>query len=401
MNMKEQLAALVRAMQATVKKAKDENRDLTAEEIADIETKSVEADELKAKIDQAEKSDRLIAKVGAVVVEDYDEAGDAQTAKSLGEHFVKSGALDRFRKGSGQRTATATEYKAATDPFMTGGNGQTQYGRVVASPLRRLTIADLLGQGTLSASSLTYWTQGAVTGAPTAVAENGQKPSVNFAFSPVTEALTKLAVLTKVSDEAMQDTDYLVSVINTQLVGRLAVVEEDQILGGDGTSPNLRGLLNRSGIQTYGATADTKAGNLTKIYHGLTLCATGASQLNADGIVINPSDYETLRTATDSNGQFFAGGPFVGAYGQGGIQEQPGLWGVRTVVTSAIAAGTVLVGAFGQAAQLFRKGGVQVASTNADGTDFDYNRVALRAEERILLAVYQPTAFVKLTLGTA
>lgn len=401
MNMKEQLAALVKAMQAVVKKAKDEDRDLTAEEITEIEQKSTEVETLKGKIAQAAKSQQLIAQVGAVTSE-VDESGEESSAKSLGEHFVKSGALERFRKGSGQRTATATEFKAATDPFVTGGDlGQTQYGRVVATPLRRLTIADLLGKGTLSASSLTYWTQGAVTGAPTAVAENGQKPSINFTFSPVTEALTKLAVLTKVSDEAMQDTDYLVSVINTQLTGRLAVVEEDQLLSGNGTSPNLSGLLNRSGIQTYGATSDTKATNLTKIYHGITLCATGTSQLNADGIVINPSDYETLRTATDSNGQFFAGGPFVGAYGQGGIQEQPGLWGVRTVVTSAITAGTVLVGAFGQGAQLFRKGGVQVASTNADGTDFDNNRVALRAEERILLAVYQPTAFVKLTLGTA
>jgi HK97 family phage major capsid protein len=67
-------------------------------------------------------------------------------------------------------------------------------------------------------------------------------------------------------------------------------------------------------------------------------------------------------------------------------------------VTPAIAAGTVLVGAFNSAAQLFRKGGVQVDSTNSNEDDFKYNRVALRAEERILLAVYRPTAFVKVTL---
>lgn len=405
MNLKEQLIALQKAMAAIVAGAKASNRELTDDEITDLEAKAQEATDLKARIERAEKSDELMQRLGGLSGDGAEEEPKADTvkdAKSLGDHFVKSGALETFQRGAGsQRSSSAPEFKAATDPFLVGSNGQTQYGQVVATPLRRLTVADLLSQGTLSASSLTYWQQGAVTGAPAAVAENGTKPSINFAFSPVTEALTKLAAVTKVSDESTQDTDYIVSVINSQLVGRLQVVEEDQILNGSGTAPNLRGLLNRSGIQTYGAGTDQKTGNLDKIYHGLVLVSTGTSQLTPDGIVINPADYEALRTSKDGNQQYYAGGPFTGAYGNGGIQEQPGLWGVRTVVTPAIAAGTVLVGSFQAAAQLFRKGGIRVDSTNSDQDDFVNNRVALRAEERILLAVYFASAFAKLTLGTA
>ncbi|AXH47300.1 major capsid protein [Microbacterium phage Eden] len=393
MNPKDELKQLQVKLSAIVAGAKASNRDLTDAEISDIEAGQARAVELKGLIERGEKSAALMASIaGLEVIEDVKDAGDGKpVAKTLGEHFVKSGAQAEFLKGQGQRTVSAPEFKAATDTNLAGANGKVQYGGVVETALRRLTIADLLGKGAMSNTSLTYWVQGAVEGAPTAVAEEGLKPQIHFNFSPVTEALSKIAVITKISDEAIADTDYLVSVINSQLVGRLQVVEEDQLLNGNGTAPNLRGLLNRSGIQTYATTATYTADKgFDAIFHAITLVATGSAQASADGIVINPADYEVLRLSKDLNGQYRGGGPFSGG--------NPGLWGVNTVVTPAIAAGTVLVGAFGSEAQLFRKGGIQVDSTNSNEDDFKYNRIALRAEERVLLAVYRPAAFVKVTL---
>lgn len=380
--------------------AKAASRELTDEENTLVKGFLDTVDDINAKLKRGGDTAALLKRLGDVEPSE-DTTSSVTQAKSLGEHFVKSGAAAQFAKGSGMRTATAPEFKAATDPFLAGTLGQTQYGQVVPAALRRLTVADLLGQGTMSATSLTYFTQGTVTGAPTAVAEDGTKPSINFAFSAVTEALSKIAAVTKVSDESIQDTDYIVSVINNQLVQRLQIVEEDQILNGSGTAPNLRGLLNRSGIQTYGVVGDTAAGNLDKIYHGLVMVDTGSALLPPDGIIIHPTDYEALRIKKDGQGQYYAGGPFTGAYGNGAVQEQPGLWGTRTIVTPAITAGTVLVGAFGSAAQLFRKGGIQIDSTNTDQDDFVKNRVTYRAEERLLLAVYYASAFAKLTLGAA
>ncbi|WMI34092.1 major capsid protein [Microbacterium phage Slay] len=391
MDPKAELSALEAKNSAIIAGVKASKRDLTDAEVADLEKDADRITELKAIIARGEKNAALMARFSAVEDSEDTPAAETPKAASLGEHFVKSGAQANFLKGQGQRTASAPEFKAATDTNLVAGNGQVQYGGVYETPLRRLTIASLLGSGTMNNTSLTYWVQGAVEGAPTAVAEDGQKPQIHFNFSPVTEALSKIAVITKVSDEAMADTDYLVSVINSQLVGRLMVVEEDQILNGNGTAPNLRGILNRTGLQTYATEAGyTPNKGFDAIFHAITMVATGSAQETADGIVINPADYETLRLSKDGNDNYRGGGPFAGG--------NPGLWGVRTVVTPAIAAGTVLVGAFGTAAQLFRKGGIQVDSTNSDSTDFQFNRVALRAEERILLAVYRPAAFVKLTL---
>ena len=48
----------------------------------------------------------------------------------------------------------------------------------------------------------------------------------------------------------LEDLDFVVSEINQRLLYDLAMVEESQILNGNGTGSNLLGLLNRSGIQS-------------------------------------------------------------------------------------------------------------------------------------------------------
>ena len=397
MDPKKELAELQAKNSAIIAGVKAAKRELTEAEATEMEKDAARIVELKAAIERGEKNAALMAQFSDLGDQaGKDEAGNgseaaAKAASSLGEHFVKSGAQAAFVKGTGQRTVSAPEFKAAEDTNLAGSNGKVQYGGVVDTPLRRLTIANLLGSGRMSNTSLTYWVQGVVEGSPATVAEEGLKPQIHFNFSPVTEALSKIAVITKISDEAMADTDYLVSVINAQLVGRLQIVEEDQLLNGNGTAPNLRGLLNRSGIQSYSTEAGEWADGL---FHAVTLVSTGSAQETADAIVMNPADYEVIRLSKDANGQYYGGGPFEGG-------ANPNLWGYRTVVTPAIAQGTALVGAFGTAAQLFRKGGIQVDSTNSNEDDFKYNRVALRAEERVLLAVYRPSAFVKVTLTPA
>ena len=78
----------------------------------------------------------------------------------------------------------------------------------------------------------------------------------------------------------------------------------------------------------------------------------------------------------------------------------PPLWGLTTVVTPAIKAGTVLAGAF-KDATLFRKGGVRVDAANTNVDDFEHNLVTLRAEERIALKVPRPSAFAEIKISDA
>ena len=81
--------------------------------------------------------------------------------------------------------------------------------------------------------------------------------------------------------------------------------------------------------------------------------------------------------------------------------EQPPIWGLRTVVTPAIAAGTVLVGAFRQGGSVIRRNGLSVEIANQNEDDFVNNRIAIRIEERLALAVRYPKAFAKVTVAAA
>jgi HK97 family phage major capsid protein len=73
------------------------------------------------------------------------------------------------------------------------------------------------------------------------------------------------------------------------------------------------------------------------------------------------------------------------------------MWGKPVVPTTAMPASTALVGAFRQASQVFRKGGLTVEASNSHADFFQRNETAIRAEERLLLAVYRPGAFGTVT----
>jgi len=404
MNRKETRAALLKAAQDVIAKAKAEGRSLTAEEVADLEGKSAEIKALDAEIALAEKGDALVQAIGGFTPDEKHEQPTAIQAKSLGEHFVKHAAkrLAEIRGIKGASVA-APEFKANTDAQATGGHSGslaallTTVDRTIVQAFRRPTITDLFGTGTLSGQAITYFVEGAREGNFGTVAEGGAKPQLHYANpTPVTDALSKIAGFIKLTDEMIEDLDFLVSEINGRLLYDLGLTEEAQVLNGNGTSPNLRGLLNRSGLQTE--TAADRTDNADALYRAITKVQL-ATGLSADGLVINPADYQNLRLSKDANGQYFGGGFFAGQYGQGGIEWQPPVWGLRTVVTPAVAAGSPLVGAFQQGGTVYRKGGVRVESTNSHDTDFTSNLVTVRAEERVALAVRRPSAFVVVTLS--
>jgi HK97 family phage major capsid protein len=114
-----------------------------------------------------------------------------------------------------------------------------------------------------------------------------------------------------------------------------------------------------------------------------------------DGIVMHPTQYKLLRLARDENNQYFGGGYFMNQYGNGAFQAMPSVWGLNTVITTAIDEDLILVGAFKLGAQIFDRMGLRVDTTTTDSDDWSNNRIAVRVEERLTLAVYRPPAFCK------
>ena len=403
----------------TLKSLEDQGRALI------IKQKTLVEDETRDWTEKQVEFDKLDADIKAVLTQHQalkaidgnpfgslgDQATDAHIPaqrKSLGEQLVTSADYKDVAASKGQRFAKSFELdiKASTITEAGGGVGgvvpQYQPG-VLPTLFRRLTVADLMPQGTMNSASLIYVQETAVTNAAATVAEGATKPLSDLTLAQVTETARKIATVAKISDEMLQDVEYIQSYVNGRLVLFVKLAEEDQLLNGNGTAPNLRGILQRSGLQTA-----VPLGVLTRpdaVFTQITAIRANAF-LEPDGIIINPTDWKTFRLLKDANGQYYGGGPFTGAYGNGNsgigdttvnVAGNDELWGLRVIVTPAIAQGTALVGAFGTAAQIFRRTGITVEMTNSNEDDFKTNLVAVRAEERLGLAVYRPGAFGTVT----
>lgn len=279
-------------------------------------------------------------------------------------------------------------------------------GGVVDKLFQRNVFANLLGSGTVgpNANSIRYTVEGTATSAAAGVAEAGTKPESTLGLSTKDQSLKKLATLLPVSEETLEDASQVESYINGRLSLFIQNLEDLQLIRGGG-SDDLQGIIGTTGVNIYGGgtAAGNKAVQIFKAVNGVR----GSAFTNPEWIVLNPSDYQDLRLLQDANNQFYGGGPWSGQYGVGG-QTDPGslqntgaqeaLWGLRVYVTSNVGAGTALAGN-SMDAIVWRKGGIRVDATNSHSTYFANNLVAIRAEERLALAVYRPSSFVEIRLA--
>lgn len=400
MNLKEMLAK-AKARLVEVKAAVDAGDDAKLEELSDA---VAEVERLQAALAEADKAAGILAKLVNTGEGDPDEPADAdaaaKSARTVGakmaeivkEKGIKAGkTFTVSAKAAGDANATAAGYAPVTTEYIE---------EPVKGARRAMTVADLFTQEPTTKSAVTYFVEGAVEGSITTVGEGKAFPKLHFGDpTPQTDALKKIGCVYKDTDELLDDAPRLAASIDERADYLMDVIEEDQLVSGDGTGSNLTGLLNRSGIQTASATgmeAAIKAIKKAKV--GIKKNTPG---FRADGLLINDEDWNDLTDVQDANKQFLAGGPFYGAYGNGSVAEEPPLWGLRVVPTQAVPKGTMVVGAFRLGGSVIRKGGRVVDMTNSDADDFDNGLIAFRPSERLALAVRYPAAFVKLTVTGA
>lgn len=406
MNLKEQRKA--KMAEALKFKARIKAGDaLSDDEVKALTALLGDIESLDAQIAKADENAKVLASVAQLPDADAEKPtgtdGGAK-ASSLGAHFIKElKASGRSLKDPG--SFVSTEFKAATDTQSVGSAGGafgpliTDVDRTPVIPFQRpLAVADLMASGSVSGNAITYPVFGALEGSTAFVAEGAAKPQLHVANPEwKTDALGEIAAWFKVTDDMAEDIPYLVSEIQSTAIYDLALREELALLSGDGSASSITGILNRPGVQTIAKGTDSDP---DRIFSAISKVQE-VTGFVADGIVINPADYQAIRLSKDSNGQYFGGGFFSGTYGNGGIAQNPPLWGLKTVVTSSIAQGTTVVGPFKAAAKVFRKGGLRVESTNSHADDFTNDKITIRIRERLGLQVKYPAAFVKVALGTA
>lgn len=407
----------------TTLEAKAGIRQLTAE------TKKLLADDSKTVAEKNEQLEKMTTTLkGYQDVLSLDAkakmlmaGGDASAAASterkqyhsLGEELVDTKGYEELKElqaGSGRYARTFDLGMKAASTVAEGtaiANGQLN-GNAGILPLpnylpgivdRRyapLAIGDLFAQGSTSSPIVSYAYESAETQGAAATAEASPKPKADLTLVRVNEQVGKIAVISKQSDEIIQDAPQLQSFLSNRLTAQVQREEDNELLNGTGY-PSVAGVLGRSGLQPALPTTGTDPKVVVDAIFNQITNIQWNSFVIPDTIVMNPYDWAKIRLAKDSNDQYLAGGPFTGAYGNGGYANVSALWGYRVVTTPRIVAGTILIGGFNEAGQLFRRLGVTVEIANQNEDDFKNNLITIRAESRAALAIYRPDAFGTVT----
>jgi HK97 family phage major capsid protein len=322
--------------------------------------------------------------------------------KSLGERFVESKAFEashglaRGAAGPAFKIDLEKEYGKAVAArgvaelktlFDTASSFAIQNIRLPApiTPGSQMpTVASLMPEGRTSQAAIAYMEETTTTKSAAETAESGSKPEAALAFTERTSPVRKIAVSLPITDESLEDIPFIESYIDSRLSLFVRQREDAELLAGDGTAPNIRGFLNVSGINTQARGTDASQ---DAIFKAGTLVQT-TSFLFPTGVVLHPTNWQTIRLMTTSTGIYLFGPP-----------SQPGdssLWGWDVIRTTAMTLNEGLVGAFETGAEVFRRTdlSLQIGWVN---DQFLKNQRTILVEERLALVVFRPKAFCSVT----
>lgn len=350
----------------------------TAKELADQAIMGM--NEAKARMDELEQK---MARGG-------DRENEGRTA---GERFIEDEGFKAFAGQTRPRGRFIAEVKDITSlttdaAGSVGSMVQPQRVQGVALPQRRMTIRALLAQGNTNSSSVEYDKEKVFTNSAAPVAEGALKPQSELQYEDATAPVRTIAHWMRASVQILADAPALRSIIDQRLRYGLAFQEEVQLLTGSGSGQNIEGLITAA--TAYSAPGSLSASTPVDVVR-LMILQVALAEYPANGIVMNPIDMAAIEMSKDTAGGYLIGDP------QGTIQKR--LWGLPVVETQAVTVDKALVGAFDLAAQIFDRQDATVEVSTEDQDNFVKNKVTIRAEQRLALAIYREAALVYGDLG--
>lgn len=259
---------------------------------------------------------------------------------------------------------------------------QRQAG-ILTIPERRMTVRDLLTPGRTSSNAIQYVKETGFTNAAAIVTEGQAKPESTLTVELLTKSVSTIAHWILASKQILDDAPMLESHIDGRLRYGLAYVEEQQLLNGSGSGEQLHGIIPQA---TPFAAPFTPVAEQSADRIRLSILQSELAEFPATGIVMHPTDWTRIELLKDTQGRYLFANP------QG--LATPTLWARPVVATQAMTIDKFLVGAFRLGAQVFDREDANVEISTEDSDNFRKNLVTIRGEERLVLAVYRPEAFV-------
>lgn len=347
-------------------------------------------DDLQATLKAAER-----ARVAPDAREREEGAGNGNDTqipgqrKSFGELFTESPAYKLKSGNAGPEATLDCDVKHFLKSDMTTAAGwvpeTTRNGRLIDAVTRPIQVVDLIPQNSTTQSAVVYMEETTFTNNAAEAAEAAQYGEAALALTEQSSPVRKIAVFLPITDEQLEDVAQARGYIDNRLPFMIRQRLDLQLLVGDGTPPNLKGLLNYSGIQTQAKGADATPDAIYKAM--VNVRVTGGAMPNA--AVFHPLDWQDIRLLRTADGIYIWGNP-----SDAGVSR---IWGLQVTEAQALTQNTALVGDFANYCELAVKRGINVQVSNSHSDYFIKGKQAMRADMRAAFVVYRPAAFCKVT----
>ena len=301
-------------------------------------------------------------------------------------------------KGFSRGKRETIELKAVGDMFTTNfagtsyANITTDYRQAVLPlPSERIWMSDVLPSGSTNAGNIWYprHTGGEGAAAPWLMANPATaKPEMDFDFDGVNAPVEWIAGYVKVPRAMLDDVTWLQSFLRANMLLSLKKAENSQILKGNGTSPQLKGIIPQAsaydGDYTVGVERIIDAG------FGQVNEADG----NANLAILHPRDAAAIiLNKASGSGEYDLPPGTIGF-----VNNRLTIAGMAVVQTKEVTQGTFLVGD-NMASQFITRLSPELRVFEQNEDDAKKNLIMLRIEERAALATYYPTWWVTGTLA--
>ena len=218
------------------------------------------------------------------------------------------------------------------------------------------------------------------------VAEGSAKPQAGPTLAVITEPVQTIAAWANITRQAAADAPQVMGYLDGRLRYSVKRRADGQVINGNGTSPNISGLLDRSGINAYTAPSGSEA-----TYRSIRKAITLMEQDEAvpEIVVLNPADAELFDLSNDTSAGLHAVPDLNGR----GTRTA---WGLTQVRSTAVASGTAIL-IDPMAVAVLDRQQVTAYMTDSHASNFTSNILTLLLEARLGLAVFDPAGVCSVT----
>lgn len=262
---------------------------------------------------------------------------------------------------------------------------------IVATPLRPLTVLNLLRKRPTSSNAVDYRERLTFDNQAALVAERGTKPKSNHTFGLKTAKIVKVAHYEVVTEEIMDDVPFLRALIDTDLADGVMRKLEEMVVSNPVTPTGITGIINAAATARVHQTASGGLGGGTDNVFDTVRYAIADLVMKfyrPDSIIINPILSAKLDTAKDAEGRYIMSyDPVVKR-----------MWGLMTAESAGtlVPAGTALVMDSARGPVLLDRR-VQSIKIGWINDQFITNEFCILAEGRYGLMTQYPDAINKVT----